>query len=80
MGTMGTVAWPEVVTNKDFEYASNEKNLALGEGLVSWATCMSGHKPPENFGFAMIKIGKLLGCVGTHEGLMEYAKQNKIGE
>jgi len=68
---MGISTFPEVFTNLKFEYKQDEKALAHCDGLMGWALCMGGNKPPENFGLGMIKIGKILGITPIHENLMQ---------
>ena len=67
--------FPEVFTNKCFEYKPCDIDLAHCDGLMGWALCMSGNHPPENFGNGMIKIGKLLGITPQHENLMQYSNK-----
>ena len=77
------VEFSEVFTNEEFEYGrpnENVKNLALAEGLNGWAMCMSGNKPPKNFGIGMVKIGRVLDIEldrkgPTAENLMALAKK-----
>lgn len=64
--------WPRVIVDPDYEYTGeNIKERALADGLSAWGVCMAGNKPPENFGFAMVKIGKIVGVLATPENLME---------
>jgi len=72
---MGIKKFPEIFENKDFSYIEHEKTLAHADGLLGWALCMSGNKPPEMFGMGMLKIGKILGINPTHEALMELKAQ-----
>ncbi len=72
--------WPEVFTNENFNYDVNDhlhKKLALANGLVGWAICMSGGAPPKLFGVAMVKIGSLLDEMATHDNLLKVAIEYK---
>ena len=67
--------WPQVVWDTDYENTGEfVKERATADGLVAWANCMAGNQPPANFGWAMIKIGKVTGVSPTHDNLMEVAK------
>ena len=41
--------------------------VALATMLVGWATCMSGEKPPKNFGLGMLALREITGCVTMEE-------------
>ena len=66
--------WPRVIVDPNYEYAGeNIREQALADGLSAWGICMAGNKPPQNFGLAMVKIGKIVGVLATPENLMEVA-------
>lgn len=65
--------WPEVfMTGK---LTSQDERSAIADGLVGWANCQMGSKPPEKFGEGMVAIGQLLGISATGEKLMEYSEK-----
>lgn len=53
----------------DFEDSEEGRRNAIATGLVGWGNCMLGNKPPENFGVALVAIGKFVGCSPTMESL-----------
>lgn len=72
--------FPEVFTNEHFRYDDNKnkKALACSDGLEGWGLCMSGKKPPKNFGEGMVKISEILkgelgGSGAIPEALMKIA-------
>jgi hypothetical protein len=69
-------SFPDVFVDESFQYGkTNDANgLALAEGLMGWAACMSGREPPKNFGVGMLKIGSLLNVSATHTELMAFSK------
>ena len=68
--------WPRVIVDSGYEYVGeNIKERALADGLMAWGICMAGNKPPDNFGLAMVKIGKIVGVLATPENLMEAANR-----
>ena len=75
MGFEMEVIWSKVFTDENFVYRDNEKDLALADGLMGWANCMAGNKPPKEFGTGMVKIGKLLGISCQPETLMAYSQE-----
>ena len=65
--------WPEIFTTKD---VSNRTDAHLcADGLVAWALCETGNKPPEYFGEVMVEIGKRLGIAPTGDNLLLIAKK-----
>ena len=54
------IEWPEVFTDENFRYGRDDEDLACAQGLMGWANCMCGNKPPEEFGKGMIKIYNVL--------------------
>ena len=73
---MTLITYPEVFTNKKFQYGKTEKDkhLACADGLMGWGNCHI-QTPPEDFGTGMVKISQLLGISASPEALMEYADQ-----
>ena len=71
------VDWPEVFRNPGWQYfgdADERYRQALADGLIGLANCERGHKPPENFGKAMVKIGDIVGHPATGGSLLAKAK------
>lgn len=71
--------WPEVFLNSEFSYDPtdlNHKHKAWVDGLVGWANCMAGSKPPKEFGQGMCKIGLVLEGLVLYEELMQYSKKS----
>lgn len=67
------VEFPRVFTEENFQYPENYNlSLICADGLIGWANCMSGQKPPEYFGIGMVKISNLLGIEATPEELEKY--------
>jgi hypothetical protein len=65
--------WHDVfITGKP---SSQDKRTACAQGLAGWAGCMSGNKPPDNWGKGMVEIGQLLGIVPTADNLSKYADE-----
>lgn len=81
----GIPIWPEIFTNKDFEYKEEDpktlKAIACADGLSGWGICMTGFSPPEHFGMAMVKIGEILGNMTvTCDELMDYSRNKRWEE
>jgi hypothetical protein len=76
MGCETKIIWPEVITNPDFEYTGEKiKERAIADGLKAWA-CSRMERRPENFGFGIIKISKVIGsCVATEERLRKLSDE-----
>ena len=76
---MSIVQWPEIFTNKDFEYQEKDKErleaMACADGLTGWGICKSGYAPAEHFGSGMIKIENILGTTSDDKSLVELAKE-----
>ena len=80
----GKMLWPEVFTNPGYNYSQfkkhDQKACACADGLEGWGNCISGlaDMPPNGqFGWALIKISKVLGISATKENLMAYADKLK---
>lgn len=73
---MGHYIWPKVFTDNKYVYHTGDETIACSDGLIGWAGCETGNKPPEGFGKGMVKIGKLLGISPTGENLIKYADRN----
>jgi len=74
------VIWPDVFTNPDFAYPDatpRTQMLALAQGYLGWGLCMSGNHPPANFGEGMMKIGVLLDCSVSPDGLVAVEERVK---
>ena len=70
--------WPVVFNVTNFEYTGpNAHDEAMADGLTGWALCMSGNTPPQHFGYAMLKIGKVLGVMSLPDALMGLAIARK---
>jgi len=54
------------------ENRTNDELVA--DGLCGWALCMTGQKPPQNFGAGMVIIAKKVGTV-TPDGLSKLADE-----
>lgn len=77
---MGICNWPNVLEDPKFEYDKSMtgellQRMACADGLMGWALCMSGNKPPKNFGHGMIKISKIIGMGSTHQNIEKFAKE-----
>lgn len=69
------VYWPKVTVYPDEPYRPEETDpvrrrmVAIADGLMAWANCMSGNKPPEGFGMGIVVLSKtaggILGTVGS---------------
>ena len=64
-----TYIWPNVFTNLDFEYDLTDEHTelqAIADGLEGWALVCAQVEPPHSFEAfcqAMLKVGKVTGCV-----------------
>jgi hypothetical protein len=58
------------------------KMMLTARALCAWSGLMAGFvkEVPEKFGETMAKIGGILGCVSTGEGLMKYSQENRFAE
>lgn len=65
--------WPDIFIKEEF--GGSHASLCSA-GLCAWGNVMCGARPPENFGKVMVRIGEVLQCSPTGDGLMEYAKAN----
>ena len=74
-----TPIWPEVFTNGAFDYAQGEDGrwAAIADGHTGWGNCMSGNKPPENFGKGMACISARIGEAATPDALLKLSKAVK---
>ena len=77
---MGICNWPKILEEPKFDYdkcLGNEviQRQACADGLMGWALCMSGNKPPENFGQGMVKISKILDVPAMADNLSEFAEK-----
>lgn len=70
------VIWPEIFTNKDFEYpiGAIQPNTVITDGLIGWSCCMARAALPENFGKGMAKILEIVG-VATPDDLLKMAEK-----
>ncbi len=59
--------WPEVFLDKNYSYPKSMVGddllrRVISDGLIGWALCMLGNKPPESFGYGMVTIGGITKC------------------
>lgn len=74
MNTKESCHWHDVfVTGKVGKQTNNE---LAAIALCGWGNCMSGNKPPEKFGEAIVAIGKRLGITASYENLLSYYKKH----
>ena len=64
--------FPEIFITGKIPLNRDERALCA-DALCGWACCMGGAKPPENFGIAMVEIGRRLGVSPTAESIEQYA-------
>jgi hypothetical protein len=65
------VLWSTVFTDPDFEYDLTDpliKKIACADCLLGWATCYL-EKPPDQFGWGMLKIMDIIGTTDREEVL-----------
>lgn len=77
---IGNIYWPKVTVYPDEPYRPEEtdsvrrRRLAIADGLMAWANCMSGNKPPEGFGMGIVVLSEIAGGIlGTVESFSEAA-------
>ena len=67
--------WPEVFTNPSFSLSGKCQAEVVAMGLIGWAYCKMGNKPPGTFGDGMVKIGEVIGCTAIEDNLHRLADE-----
>ena len=69
-----TFLWDEIFTEGYIPAnRKGDRRHIVAVGLGGFANCMSGNKPPDNFGKGMAAISKALGMTATPDNLMDEA-------
>jgi hypothetical protein len=63
--------WPDVFTegSEDYSQTKEGRRRALADANQGWGICLSGGKPPANFGKGMAAIGEFLGASTEPENI-----------